>query len=158
MVANALTDVPSDGLLGLLREAADRSSAVWGRDDYAAIWRHQLAAPLVMVLRDPQRSFDAGDVSSIGDLLASEQPPTPAVQLAIQHAKACVLRAQDDLPEEVARVLYFMLVWVGRYRCRSKVSSLPDTGLRDGLVWAADRPWLDDPTRSQIASMIRAVA
>ncbi|NBC11337.1 MAG: hypothetical protein GVY24_06310 [Planctomycetes bacterium] len=156
MPTDLLTTTTPAQLLGLLREGATPSPEVWDASDYADIWRQQLDTPLVTITHRPEASEDRGEASTLGQLLDHPAPPGQLVRLLAQYAKSCVVQASDDLPEDVARVLYFLMVGVGRYRCEHDISSLSAEGLAEGLRWAAARDWLDAQTRKHLDDLLAA--
>ncbi len=158
MTLDLLHHASPDRLLGLLSEGAATSEPTWGDADYPAIWLHQLNLPLVTIVSESDKSFDPGEVGSIAALLREAKPTADLVHLVTRYAKAQTLRDDGELPAEVARVLYFLCVWVGRYRCEQRLSSLSDARLLEGLRWSVARPWLDAATRERVTGMIQQIA
>jgi len=154
MPTDLLSTTTPAQLLDLLREGATPSPEVWDASDYADIWRQQLHTPLVTITHRPEASEDLGEVRTLGQLLDHPAPPAEVVRLLAQYAKSCVVQPHGDLPEEVARVLYFLMVGVGRDRGEHEVSSLSAERLAEGLRWAAARDWLDEPTRQRLQSLL----
>ncbi len=141
-------------LLGLLREGVTPSPDLWEAKDYAGIWQQQLRAPLITITHLPDASRDRGEVNCLAQLLDHPQPPAELLRLMVQHAKSCVVHRGGELPEEVARVLYFLLIGVAHERGIPDASSLSAERLGQGLAWAVGRDWLDEPTRRRIERLL----
>jgi len=156
MPTDLLSTTTPAQLLGLLREGATPSPEVWDASDFADIWRQQLHTPLVTITHRPEASEDRGEVSTLAQLLEHPNPPSQLVRLLAQYAKSCVVQPHGDLPEELARVLYFLMVGVGRLRGEQDISSLTAEGLAEGLRWATSRDWLDERTRAHLTDLLAA--
>ncbi len=140
---------PADGT------ADDRE--LWRPEEFGAVFRHQLAAPLAADLGglDPGlgdklaglRTPDGRPVTTFGDLLRHPAPPVALLDLVKEFAKASRRAGRGHLPAEVATLLYYLAIAVALCRCGCCLTRLDDAALREGFRWARAQPWVDDATR-----------
>jgi hypothetical protein len=140
-------------LAGLL-EMDSGSGRLWRADELAAIFKHQLTAPVQMDLtqgpadnapalppRFPAiRTFDA--------LFHSPKPPIELLKSVKEFAKANRDHPASALPGEIATVLYYASVVIARWRCAEVITTLDDEELHAGLSWAMAEPWVDGRTKA----------
>jgi len=129
-----------------------------------AILQHQLAAPLAPDLSvvDPavrSRIREWGEaagqqLNTFRDLFQHPRPPVELLELTKRFAKHCRNHPEHPLPEEVATVLYFLVLAAALVKCGSRISKLSDAALREGIVWALDQPWLDEATRKILQEVV----
>jgi len=138
---------------------------IWRPEELAAIFRHQLAAPVKfdmsnldvgMAKRLETVSVAQGLlVKSFGDLLQHPHPPVELLNLTKEFAKAVSTHPDSPVPADVARVLYFASIAAAMTRCGKRITRLDDASLRDGIRWAAELGWLDDDTLSLLNEGLR---
>ena len=96
-------------------------------------------------------------INSFNDLLHHPRPPIELLELTKAFAKACRSHPDSPLPDEVATVLYLGSIVAAMTRCDRPISKLGSDGLRHGLDWALNQPWLDQPTRNLLEEGRRGV-
>jgi hypothetical protein len=138
----------------------DASAATWTDSEMAAIWRHQLDAPLAVDLGGI--SADAGatvtmhaqpnrtgrELRSFGDLIGHPRPPLELLQLAKEFAKAQRYAAQTDFPVETALVIYYASIVLALLRTGRRITEMTDADLRRGIAWSLRQQWLDAKTQA----------
>jgi hypothetical protein len=149
----------TDKLAQLFDADADAPTVYWGAD-LAAVLRHQLAAPLVEELSSPicgdenvggaHLSHLDPSLATFGDLLHHSKPPIDLLKLAKAFAKSCRANA-ELLPAEVSTLIYYAVILVARIRLGEKITTLSDDGLRQGLAWGIEQPWVDDKTKKLLS-------
>jgi hypothetical protein len=142
-------------LAELLR--VDDAGPLWGPDELAAIFEHQLSAPVdfdlsVMGGEPPtdlaaQLARQDPPIASFRDLFGHPHPPVDVLERTKQFAKQCRRRPAGPLPAEIATVLYLLSIVVAMTRGERRISKLDDEALRASLDWALEQPWLDAATR-----------
>jgi hypothetical protein len=128
----------------------------WGADEFSAILRHQLAAPLEIDLGGTKwmrhhRSAGEGrrrPRMTYRDLLHQAKPRVELLRLVKEFAKAHLRPADAFLPREIAHVLYYASIVVARCQCGLRISRLTDAALLEGVDWVLSQPWVDEDTRS----------
>ncbi len=146
--------------LAELMELAEQPQNLWRSNELGAVLRHQLHAPVGFDLGGLEAAEvqglrpvgEGGDllINSFADLFHHPHPPLGLLRLVKQFAKANRAHPDSPLPVEVAALLYLLSIAVARLRCGERISSLDDDALREGLKWASEQCWLDNPTRSLI--------
>lgn len=130
----------------------DRSVA-----NLAAVWRHQLSAPLRGDLSsthpDAGKTLDAISAAGLvpatfGELFAHPRPPLELLELAKEFGKALRRDTACGVPAEVATVVYYASIVAARARLGQRISDLDEAALRSGIEWALTQPWLDAATRA----------
>ena len=153
--AVALSQSGPEPLAALLAEGG-RPSGLWQPEELGAIFRHQMAAPLLADLGAPAGVQDAPR-QSFADLLRHPSPPLALIEQVKDFAKTNAEHPEDGLPREIAAVLYYACIAAALLRLGARISKLPDADLGRGLRWAAEQPWLDEPTRQLLAGALAAV-
>ena len=147
--------------LGRLLEDSEEQAPIWGPEELAEIWAHQLVTPVSLdlsglgaetaeamaTLREPAGAA----VRTFGELLTHPRPPLELLKLTKAFAKAGRSGPEAVLPEDIAATLYFAAIAAALVRCNERITRLDDAALREGFAWAADRPWLDEPTHELLA-------
>lgn len=154
-------------LASLLATGEERTK-LWRADELAAIFRHQMAAPVLVDLGtfDPQtatqirlRSEAQGLLlKSFADLFLHPSPPIELLELIKDFAKANLDHPESGLPDEIATALYYTSIATALVRLDTRISQLPDTDLRSGLRWAMDQAWLDAPARDLLGKALEKVS
>lgn len=142
--------------LATLLAAGDESAGLWSPEEMAAIFRHQMAAPLAVDLAEPP----AGEApaQSFSELLRQTRPAVALLEVVKDFAKTNADHPESGLPKEVAAVLYYACIGAALVRLGTRISKLTDAELRRGLGWAAGQPWVDEETRRLLAEALAKVA
>ena len=148
--------------LSLLVESTADDQELWRPEEFGAIFRHQLTAPLRTDLAGlaPQlgeklaglRTPDGRPVATFGDLLRHPVPPVPLLELVKEFAKTSRRPGRRQLPPEVASMLYYLSIGIALFRCDHRLTRLSDPALREGFRWASAQPWADEATRDLLGS------
>jgi hypothetical protein len=144
-------------LLAKLFDVDTAPPRTWRREDFAAIYRHQMSAPVRVDLGtlDPSvtlklRAYAEAEgpaLQSFQDLFQHPNPPMELLELTKEFAKKNENQPDSALPQQVAMVFYFASVAAALARCGRRISSLRDGALLAGFEWARTRQWVDEPTR-----------
>jgi hypothetical protein len=97
-------------------------------------------------------------IRSFADLLHHPCPPIALLTLTKRFAKINYNRADAVMPKEIAGVLYFSSILVALIRCGQRITELDDRALAEGVQWALNRPWLDDPTRQLLNDGLQRIS
>ena len=128
----------------------------WHESELGAVWRHQLLAPLDLSAGVPSPSPGAVPEArgsapclprTLGELFHDPHPPLDLLAMAKQYGQAHLHHQSNELPREIAEVIYYLSIGVARLRRQERLSRLPDEEVARGLTWALTLCWLDDPTR-----------
>jgi hypothetical protein len=154
--------------LAALLEASGEESRLWCPEELGAIFRHQLAAPVLVDLGgyDPGTAARLKKLSeaqslllkSFSDLFHHPAPPLELLELTKDFAKANMDHAQSSLPGEVAAALYYTSIAAALVRLDARITRLPDAELRRGLLWTRDQPWLDADTQQLLLQAAAKIA
>jgi hypothetical protein len=154
--------------LAALLEASGESARLWRPEELGAIFRHQMAAPVLVDLGgyDPGVAARLKKLSeaqslllkSFADLFHHPSPPLELLELTKDFAKANMDHAQSSLPGEVAAALYYTSIAAALLRLDVRITRLPDADLRRGLLWTRDQVWLDAETRQLLLQAAGKIA
>jgi len=147
--------------LAALLATGEEHGRLWRAEELAAMFRHQLSAPVMVDLG----GFDAHAAArlramadaqglllkSFGDLFHHPAPARDLLMLVKDFAKANLDHPESGLPDEIARALYFTSIAAALVRLDERISKLSDADLAAGLRWAETQEWLDDRTRALLA-------
>ena len=150
--AGALFKSPPKSLAAFLA-AGDERARLWRPDELAALFRHQLAAPIFVDLG----GFDpviASRLKVLGcahnlvlksflELFLHPVPPVELLTLTKEFAKTNMDHPDSSLPREVAAVLYYTSISAALVRLDRRITQLGDAELERGLNWARDQQWVD---------------
>jgi hypothetical protein len=135
-------------------------------DEVAAIYRHELNAPLHIELgglepavaaRLRLTSFSSGLLlQSIGDLLHHPEPPVDLLVMTKDFAKTLMDHPDGALPKEVAGVIYWTCIAAALVRCRRRITSHDNAKVIVGFDWASSRSWID-PASAELLSAARNI-
>ena len=144
-------------LSGLASLAAD-SPGGWQPNELGEVWRYQLDAPLEFDLTEQLQaarttyaavsSTTQNPPKTFRELLAHPHPALDLLQTAKDFAKKQSQGSETTVPREIALALYFAIISVALIGWHQRITSLPDTKLRQGIKWAIAQPWLDAATRT----------
>jgi hypothetical protein len=143
-------------LSSLLATGEDRAQ-LWRPEELAAVFRHQLASPVVVDLGmfDERTAARLRTVSeaqglllkSFADLFQHPVPVRELLELVKDFARANLDQPGSALPKEIATTLYYTSIAAALVRLDVRITQLPDADLHRGLDWVRQQPWLDEPTR-----------
>jgi hypothetical protein len=114
----------------------------WTADEIAAIFRHELAAPLHAVLGKMEPVQDALMLRRLGDLLGDPAAPIDVLRSVKDVAKASLEDADSALPREVSAALYWLCIASALALRGERLSTVADDALRQGLRWTLGRSWM----------------
>lgn len=172
----AMSDFDSSAALGksrakelaALMSTSDESSPLWRADELAALFRHQMSAPVLMDLGsfDPRtaeqlKTLTAAQgllLSSFADLFGHPVPPRSLLELVKDFAKANRDHPESGLPREIATALYYTSIAAALVRLDARISQLPDAELQRGLRWTQEQRWLDEKTRTLLADALKKLS
>jgi len=150
-------------MLGLEPDCA----RLWRADELAAVFRHQMAAPIAFDLggADPTEAHVLRVLSeaqgllikSFGDLLRHPSPPIELLELTKDFAKANREHPEAVLPHQIAHVLYYASIAAALVRCGIRITQLSDSDLRHGFSWASSQPWVDAPMKELLAEALARI-
>ncbi|MBN2292492.1 MAG: hypothetical protein JXM70_08715 [Pirellulales bacterium] len=165
MSSDNLENSPPETLADLMNLETD--TPPWNADELAAVWKHQLAAPIDFDLTyleanrpaslDTLHSLQGPAIASFDDLFHHPQPPIELLRSTKEFAKLSRSRQQAPLPEEIATMLYLLSITASVIRLRRRITKLDDQALRHSLDWALEQSWIDDDTRGLLIEGRRAV-
>jgi hypothetical protein len=145
------------GRLTLLVDSTADDQELWLPEEFGAIFRHQLTAPLRTDLAGLApalgeklaglRTPDGRAFATFGDVLRHPAPPVWILELVREFAKTSRQAGRRQLPPEVASMLYYLSIGIALYRWNHRLTSLSDPALREGFRWASAQPWADAETR-----------
>jgi len=154
--------------LAALLATGEERARLWRPDELAAIYRHQLAAPLLADLGglDPRTATrwqlvsDAQELrlNSFSDLLRHPAPPVELLELVKDFAKANLDHPESGLPAEIASTLYYVSIAAALVRRGARISKLPDTSLQRGLAWTREQAWVDETSRELLVLALERMA
>ena len=144
------------------------NARLWRPEELAAIFRHQMSAPMLVDLG----SFDAATAArlkalsdahnlllkSFTDLFHHAAPPLELLQLVKNFAKANIDQPDSGLPGEVASALYYSSIASALVHLNTRISQLPDSDLRRGFRWLEDQAWLDEKTKALLAEAMKKLS
>jgi hypothetical protein len=154
--------------LATLMSAGAEEGRLWRAEELGAIFRHQLAAPILVDLGgfDPATAARLKTLSaaqslllkSFSDLFHHPSPPVELLRLTKDFAKANMDHAESTLPTQVAAALYYASIAAALVRLDTRISQLKDAELRDGFLWARGEGWIDSETKQLLDQAARRLA
>jgi len=131
---------------------------VWGQQELAAMWQHQLSAPVEFDLTaggvasaeklTTLTQTARAPINTFADLLHHPDPPLELLELIKQFAKASETDPDRPLPHDIASALYFASICAALTRQGERITKLDDDSLRRGFQWVMDQAWLEERTRT----------
>jgi hypothetical protein len=150
-----------------IMDLGQTTTRVWRPDELAAVFRHQMAAPVSVDLAglSPKVSgklrtlTDASGLllKSFQDLFQHPDPPLELLQMVKEFAKLNRDQPESVIPSEIATVLYYMSIAAALVRRGERITSLGDGDLRRGFTWAMGQAWLDEPARGLLEKGVQAL-
>ena len=154
--------------LAALLEASGEQARLWRPEELGAIFRHQMAAPVLVDLGgyDPGTAARLKTLSeaqslllkSFSDLFHHPAPPLELLELTKDFAKANMDHAQSSIPNEVAAALYYTSIAAALVRLDARITRLPPADLRRGLLWTREQVWLDPDTKQLLLQAADKIA
>lgn len=154
--------------LAALMASGDERGPLWRADELAALFRHQMSAPVLMDLGsfDPRTATQLKGLtaaqglllSSFADLFNHAQPPARLLELVKDFAKANIDHPESGLPREIATALYYASIAAALVRLDQRISQLPDADLKRGLQWTTEQAWLDEKTRALLTAALEKLS
>ena len=154
--------------LAALLETGSENTRLWAPDELAAIFRHQMAVPVLVDLGgfDPGTTVRLKTLSeaqglllkSFSDLFRHLSPPVELLRLTKEFAKANMNHPESGLPTEIVNVLYYASIAVALVRLDTRISQLGDADLRRGLLWARDQVWVDEETKALLLGAVEKIS
>ncbi len=154
--------------LASLMASGGECARLWRPDELAAIFRHQMSAPMLVDLG----AFDAGTAArlrtlgesqglllkSFADLFHHPAPLLELLEMVKNFARANMDQPAGALPGEIAAVLYYTSIAAALVRLDARISQLSDADLQRGLTWAGAQTWLDDKTKALLTQALARLA
>jgi hypothetical protein len=154
--------------LAALMASGDERRPLWRPDELAALFRHQMSAPVLMDLGsfDPRaagrlKTLSAAQgllLSSFADLFNHPSPPIQLLQMVKDFAKANMEHSAGGLPAEIAAALYYASIAAALVHLDARISQLADAPLRSGLLWTQEQSWLDEKTKALLAAAVKKLS
>lgn len=154
--------------LAALMATGEGHAHLWRADELAAMFRHQLSAPILVDLG----SFDSRTASrlrtltdaqglllkSFADLFHHPSPAKELLETVKEFAKANLDHPESGLPTEIASALYYTSIAAALVRLNERISKLSDADLQNGLRWAQQQSWLDENTKTLLAEASKKIS
>ncbi len=150
--------------LARLMEVGVGHPRLWRPDELAAIFRHQMSAPVLVDLGgfDPGTAVKLKTLSeaqglllkSFADLFRHPSPPLELLELTKDFAKANLDHPESGLPNEIATALYYTSIATALVRLDKRISQLSDEDLRRGLAWTREQGWISEEVQELLAKAI----
>lgn len=154
--------------LAALLASGEEHGRLWRADELAAIFRHQISAPMLVDLGsfDPRTATRLKVVSeaqglllkSFSDLFHHAVPPVELLELVKDFAKANLDHPESGLPPEIASALYYSSIASALLHLNKRISKLPDAELQRGLAWTGEQAWLDEATKKLLAAALEKIS
>ncbi|HEY1789343.1 MAG TPA: hypothetical protein VGJ73_14380 [Verrucomicrobiae bacterium] len=154
--------------LSALIASGEERGPLWRPDELAAIFRHQMSAPVLMDLGsfDPRTASQLKALtlaqglllSSFADLFNHANPPVQLLQLVKDFAKTNLDHPESGLPREITTTLYYASIAAALVRLDKRISQLSNEDLRRGLRLTQEQPWLDERTKSLLAEALKKIS
>jgi len=154
--------------LATLLATGEERARLWRPDELAAIFRHQMSAPMLVDLSgfDSRTATKLRTLSeaqglllkSFGDLFHHPAPLIELLELVKNFAKANLDHPESGLPGEIAAALYYTSIAAALLRLDARISQLPDADLQRGLRWTIEQAWLDEKTKELLAQALGKIS
>jgi len=150
--------------LATLMEVGVGHPRLWRPEELAAIFRHQMSAPVLVDLGgfDPATAAKLRTLSeahglllkSFAELFRHPSPPLELLELTKNFAKANLDHPESTLPGDIASALYYASIATALVRLNERISQLKDEDLRRGLALVKEQAWIDEEIRALLAKAI----
>jgi hypothetical protein len=154
--------------LAALMTTGGERDRLWRPEELAAIFRHQMSAPVLVDLG----GFDAGTAArlnilseaqglllkSFSELFRHPAPPLELLERTKDFAKLNLDHSESGLPSEIAGMLYYLSIATALVSLDRRISQLSEADLRRGLLWARDQGWIDDTARGMLVKALARLA
>ena len=154
--------------LATLMATGEERAKLWRPDELAAIFRHQMSAPMLVDLgtfdsRTATRLRTLSEaqgllLKSFADLFHHPAPLIELLALVKNFAKSNLDHPESGLPGEIASALYYTSIAAALVHLDSRISQLPDSDLRRGLRWTEEQAWLDEKTKGLLAQALKKLS
>ncbi|MGB7746423.1 MAG: hypothetical protein WBN75_03970 [Verrucomicrobiia bacterium] len=154
--------------LATLMATGEERARLWRPDELAAIFRHQMSAPMLVDLgtfdsRTATRLKTLSEaqgllLKSFADLFHHPAPPIELLEMVKDFAKANMDHPGSGLPGEIATTLYYTSIAAALVRLNARISQLPDADLQHGLRWTMEQAWLDEKTKELLAKALEKIS
>ena len=153
--------------LAALLATGEEHVKLWRPDELAAIFRHQMSAPMLVDLgafdvRTADRVKTLSDaqgllLKSFADLFHHPAPVVELLELVKEFAKANLDHPDSGLPGEIAATLYYTSIAAALVRLDTRISQLSDVDLQRGLRRTMEQTWLDEKSKALLAQALDKV-
>jgi hypothetical protein len=154
--------------LASLLGARGEHDRLWRPEELAAIFRHQLSAPVMVDLGgfDPGAAVQLKIVTeaqglllkSFAELFEHPAPPLELLVAAKNFAKLNLDHPESYLPSEIAAAIYYTSIAAALVRLNERITQLPDADVRRGLLWVRGQDWVDGKTRALLDQALEKLA
>ena len=154
--------------LASLLATGEERARLWRPEELAAIFRHQMSAPMLVDLgtfdaRTAVKLRSASDaqgllLKSFADLVHHPSPVAELLVLVKDFAKANLDHPDSGLPGEIATALYYTSIAAALVRLDERISQLADADLQRGLRRTLKQTWLDEKTKDLLAQALAKLA
>lgn len=154
--------------LASLLATGEEQARLWRPDELASIYRHQMAAPMVVDLGafDSRTATKLRTVSeaqglvlkSFSDLFHHPAPVVELLEMVKDFAKANLDQPDSALPDEIAAALYYTSIAAALVRLDTRISKLADADLQTGLRRTLKQAWLDEKTKELLAQALEKIS
>ena len=154
--------------LASLLATGEERARLWRPDELAAIFRHQMSAPMVVDLGsfDSRTATKLRTVSeaqglvlkSFSDLFHHPAPVVELLEMVKDFAKANLDQPDSALPHEIAAALYYTSIAAALIRLDTRISKLADADLQTGLRRTLKQAWLDEKTKELLAQALEKIS
>lgn len=158
---------PEPGNWASLIDLEPAPQRLWSSAELGAIFRHQLSAAVEFDLAAVHptagkrlTSLCAAQqllVRSFGDLLFHPNPPLELLVMVKDFAKANARSRDSEIPENVARALYYLAIAAALVKHRRRITSVSDHELHDSFRWALDLPWIEGSAKALLVDAVKVL-
>lgn len=130
------------------------NAPTWRKEELTAILEHQwitqVAADMECLSAEQAHILTrldeaAGTPMTYGDIFTCSAPSIAVLEMIKVEAKRNMARANEELPEDIAKLLYILSVIVARLRCGVSITSQPDKSVRGNIESALAQSWPTPP-------------
>ncbi len=154
-----------DVLRGLMDASAD-AELDWSADEMSAILLHQLDTALLdetdamadqldRAPEDVEERLRRSGCTSFADVLLRDCRAADAIQAVKEYAKAAA-RDGQDIPRDVARVLYVLAILRGRAAGIAAITSLDASSVEREARRCLTQGWLPESVREALRRLVEA--